>query len=124
MPEQPSNPSQDEKLNLLLWQSMRLGKQLDGIEELLVTVSSEQADFNADVADLTAFIQGLPAQIAAITAALQAQGVTDLSALDALKADADAITPTLANLPGGTGTTGTPPVSGAPSASGTTPSEA
>jgi hypothetical protein len=124
MPEQPSNPSQDEKLNLLLWQSMRLGKQLDEIEDLLVTVSSEQADFNADIADLTTFIQGLPAQIAAITAALQAQGVTDLSSLDALKTDVDAITPTLASLPGGTGTTGTPPASGAPSASGTTPSEA
>jgi predicted nucleic acid-binding Zn-ribbon protein len=98
----PSSFNTDQKLELLLWQSIQQSKQLTEIQEALVTVSNEQADYNQDIADLTAFLTALPAQIAAAIAALQAQGVTDLSALDALKADADAITPTLANLPGAT----------------------
>jgi hypothetical protein len=101
-----AEPSEAEKLDLIMWKLLQ-------IERILMTVSSEQADYNADLATLTAFISGLPAQIAAITAALQAQGVTDVSGLDALAADVNTITPTLANLPGGTGTV-TPPPPGTP----------
>lgn len=98
-----------EKFDLIMWKLLQ-------IERILMTVSADQADFNADIATLTAFISGLPAQIAAITQALQAQGVTDLSTLDALAANVNEIAPTLANLPGGAGTGGavTPPPPGTP----------
>lgn len=96
-----------EKFDLIMWKLLQ-------IERILMTVSAEQADYNADIATLTAFISGLPAQIAAITAALQAQGVTDVSSLDALAANVNEIAPTLANLPGGTPAAATPPPPGTP----------
>jgi hypothetical protein len=99
----------NEKLDLVAWQLAAQYKILTDIQETLVTVSSEQADFDADIQTLTTFLGGLPAQLAAIQTALSNQGITDVAPLDALVTEAQGLGPALANLPGGTPPS-TPPV--------------
>lgn len=112
MPGQLSSFTTEQKLELLVWQSIQQGKQLMEIQEALVSVSSEQADFNADITALSGFLSGLPAQLTAIQAALADRGITDVTELDSLVTEANNIAPTLANLPGGT-----PPATPAPGGS-------
>lgn len=95
-------PTMDEKLDLIMWELFRQQKMLHEIGDTLVTVSAEQADFNADIATLTTFVTGLSAQLTAIVTALADQGVTDVTPLDDLVTEVNALAPTLANLPGGT----------------------
>lgn len=76
-----------------------------------MSVSAEQADFNADITTLVTFFTGLEAQLTAIQTALANQGITDVTPLDNLITTVqNDVNPVLANLPGGTPpTTPTPP---------------
>jgi hypothetical protein len=103
--------STDQKLDLVAWQLAQQYQMLINVQETLVTVSAEQADFNADIATLTSFVAGLEGQLVAIQTALANQGVTDVSPLDNLITNIQQnVNPVLSNLPGGTPpTTPTPP---------------
>jgi hypothetical protein len=102
--------STTQKIDLIQWQLAQQYQMLVNIQETLVTVSSEQADFNNDITTLTSFVSGLESQLVAIQTALSNQGVTDVAPLDNLIATIqNDVNPVLANLPGGTPPT-TPPV--------------
>jgi hypothetical protein len=65
---------------------------------------TEQSQFNADMTALTAFLQDIPTQLAAIQAELASRGITDISSLDSLVQTAQALQPQIDAL--GTGASG------------------
>lgn len=107
MPQTPVF-STEQKIDLILFMLIQQQQAIVQIQETQVT---EQADFNTDIAALTGdlapvlqFLSALPAQLAAIQAALANQGVTDVSPLDDLVTQANGIDGNVTSLQGTLGT--------------------
>ena len=94
------------------WPASTIQAEIDELMADQEKLMSEQADFQADVAALGSFLTGLTAQLTAIQAALANQGVTNVGPLDALVAQANALAPALAALPGGAPAAAPAPASG------------
>lgn len=70
-------------------------RSLHRIERKVDLLMSEQQQFNTDVAALGDFLTGLSGQLTAIQGELADRGVTDVSSLDALVAQAQSLEPAL-----------------------------
>lgn len=101
----------------MTWKELTVEQKLDILNWKVDRIMTEQADYDADIAALVAFLTTtLPDALSAIQAQLSNAGVTDLSALDTL---------VNTNLPAVQATLNTivPPVAGNPVPQGTAASQ-
>lgn len=93
------------RLDMITESLAEISQQLTVIDQRELKILTAQQDFNADISGLQSFFADLATQLTSIQAELANQGVTNVSALDSLVQQAQALQPTVDALGAGT----TPP---------------